>query len=1150
MSSAEPKSKAARKVHALLTGLDYAARYFLRVFGRAFSVIITLFLTAALGLAIYVSAGRPISAPDWLRAEVEVGAADALGAASVQFDKLDVVLAEGLTPSVRMTDVRLYTETGAEIAAFGTLRAGVSLSELLLGNVRVSEISLVGIFAKLIRDQDGSFSLSGGVDLSAPTERAASLSELIERVDSVFERPALASLRDVDIQTLNLRVEDRRSDRVWTIDGGRMHLSRVDDALGITADVALLSGGQGVATLQASYDSDIGSPAATFGATVTDIAAGDIATLAPPFAWLKVLRAPISGALRGGVRADGSIAPLNATLGIGKGVIQPTDATRPVPFDSARSYFTYDPQHRVLTFDELSVDSAWVKGRIDGQAVLGVGADGRLDDIVGQFNSNGVSANPDGLYSEPVSLEAAEMDFRLTLNPFRLDVGQALIRDQGQILQVQGTLEAAPEGWSYSVDGRLDGMSPERLLELWPERLVVKTRKWIADNVLGGRLKDVDLVLRDQPNLAPTVYVGFAFEDAEVRYVKTLPNLVEANGTASLFNKRFVAIMNGGTVTAPKGGRVTVAGSSFAIPDVTIKGGPPAVVRLETQSTVTAALSMLNQPPLTVMDKANLAPDLAEGRLSVSGTLSLPLRKGLQPSDLVFDATGTARDVVSTTLLKGRRLTASALNVVATNEGVRVGGPGTLDGVPFDANWTQVLGQGPQPSRVAGKIELSERTIDAFRIGLPAGMVRGQGTGDFVVNLPLGGAAPAFTLDTNLRGLRLSSPPLGWSKGAAQTGNLSVAGRLGSRPSVERLSIDAAGLRATGSITLTPGGGLERARFSRVRVGQWLDAPVDLIGRGANRSPRVEVRGGALDLRRADFGGSNSGSGGAQSGGPLSLVLDRLQITDAISLTGMRGQFNLAGGLDGEFTAKINNGTDVSGRVVPQNGRTAVRVTAQDAGGVAASAGILKQARGGALSLTLRPVGAASFDGTLKIENTRVQDAPAIAALLNALSIVGLLEQLDGPGIHFQEVDATFRLTPSTMTLTQASAVGPSIGLSMFGTYDVTRSILDMQGVISPIYLVNGIGSIFTRKGEGLIGFNYNLSGAAAKPRVQVNPLSALTPGLFREIFRRPPPKLPDVEGAIPSATDPNSKSFVATQPQETRAQRRRRLRREQVERR
>jgi hypothetical protein len=67
---------------------------------------------------------------------------------------------------------------------------------------------------------------------------------------------------------------------------------------------------------------------------------------------------------------------------------------------------------------------------------------------------------------------------------------------------------------------------------------------------------------------------------------------------------------------------------------------------------------------------------------------------------------------------------------------------------------------------------------------------------------------------------------------------------------------------------------------------------------------------------------------------------------------------------------------------------------------------------------------------------------------------------------------------------------------------------LQLQGVISPIYLLNGLGAVVSKRGEGLFGFNYALGGTADAPQVSVNPLSILTPGLFREIFRRPPPVL------------------------------------------
>jgi hypothetical protein len=80
------------------------------------------------------------------------------------------------------------------------------------------------------------------------------------------------------------------------------------------------------------------------------------------------------------------------------------------------------------------------------------------------------------------------------------------------------------------------------------------------------------------------------------------------------------------------------------------------------------------------------------------------------------------------------------------------------------------------------------------------------------------------------------------------------------------------------------------------------------------------------------------------------------------------------------------------------------------------------------------------------------------------------------------------------------------MGISMDGYYFLTEGRMDMQGVVSPIYLLNQVGGILTRQGEGLVGFNYTLKGPASAPKVSVNPLSLLTPGMFREIFRRPPP--------------------------------------------
>ncbi|MEE8351889.1 MAG: hypothetical protein V3R37_06860, partial [Rhodospirillales bacterium] len=47
------------------------------------------------------------------------------------------------------------------------------------------------------------------------------------------------------------------------------------------------------------------------------------------------------------------------------------------------------------------------------------------------------------------------------------------------------------------------------------------------------------------------------------------------------------------------------------------------------------------------------------------------------------------------------------------------------------------------------------------------------------------------------------------------------------------------------------------------------------------------------------------------------------------------------------------------------------------------------------------------------------------------------------------------------------------------------------------------LGQIFTggEEGGGVFAFNYSMSGSRNNPEVNVNPLSALTPGIFRNVF-------------------------------------------------
>ena len=262
-------------------------------------------------------------------------------------------------------------------------------------------------------------------------------------------------------------------------------------------------------------------------------------------------------------------------------------------------------------------------------------------------------------------------------------------------------------------------------------------------------------------------------------------------------------------------------------------------------------------------------------------------------------------------------------------------------------------------------------------------------------------------------------------------------------------------------------------------------------------------------MRNFDRGPSNGGGNGGK-GSPIDVQLDRLIVSDGLTLSPISGNIvQLGSGLSGDFTGRVNGKTQVTGSLAPANAGTAIRVRSDSASGVLRDAGLTPNARGGTLDLVLTPVVGApggTYDGEFLMEDMRLRKAPVMADLLDAISIIGLLDQLDGPGIRFETVDGQFRLTPQAVTLRQMAAVGGSMGISADGVYNLISKEMDFQGVISPIYFVNGFGSILSRRGEGLFGFNYRMTGKIDNLRVGVNPLSIFTPGLFRQIFRRAPP--------------------------------------------
>ena len=1053
---------------------------------------------AALGIS-----GRPVHLPVWAVAEVESRMNRSIGkalepGASVALGGAAISVGPGGVPRLQFEDLRLINGAGRTIAMLPQLDVHVDPARLLRGEIRLRALRIVGAQATLRRLADGRFDLEFGSDAAGPPP--ANLAELLDRIEHVFRLPALSTLDQIDAEALTLTLDDRRADRVWQVGDGRVTIVNRPEELALSLGFGLVGGGSTPAQAEVIFVSTKADSAARISATVTEVAAADIAPQAPALAWLGVLDAPISGRLSATLDKTGRLTGTDGTLEIGAGALHPNESTLPVAFERAGLSFALDTLTEVLTLTDLSVESTSLRLKASGTTRVPGLAEGRPSAFISQVKISDLRVDPAGLFEEPVVFSEGAVDVRLLLDPFRIDIGQVALREGNRRLQAKGVALAEPAGWNLSLDVALNEIRHDRLLALWPVGLVPKTRAWLVDNVQQGVLSNVKGGVRLRPGQEPRLSLGYDFAGADVRFLRTLPPVKDGYGYSTILDSTYTTVLDRGGVTPPEGGRIDVTGSVFRVLDITQKPAQAEII-LKTSSSITAAMSLLDEPPFGFLTKAGFPVSLAEGQAEMTATLRLPLQRKVEVQDVLYDVTGTLSNVTSTKLVKGKTLRADRLALQADNAALRISGTGQLGAAPFDATWTQKFGPAFKGvSQIEGEAEISDAALEEFGIRLPADSVTGRGTARLGMDLVEGGGT--FRLDSALAGVSLQLPAIGLAKGPDDSAAIEVEGRLGSPAAIDRLRLTSGDVTVEGSVTLRPEGGLALARFATVKSGAWLDAQVDITGNGPGRDVGIAVTGGTADLRYLPEG--SSGSSGSL---PLTVALDRLTVTQGISLTGFQGAFGGGEGLTGDFVASVNGAAQVSGSVLPTQDGTAARILSDDAGAVIAAAGIFDRARGGALDLTLWPRGAKGvYDGSAVVTDIQIRDAPILADLLSAISVVGLLEQLNDSGLVFSSAEAQFRTSPAGVSITRGSAVGASLGVSLSGSFNSATSGLNMQGVISPIYLLNGIGSILTRPGEGLFGFNYELTGTAADPVVSVNPLSILTPGMFRDMFRAAPP--------------------------------------------
>ncbi|MCC6597284.1 MAG: heme utilization protein, partial [Alphaproteobacteria bacterium] len=198
-----------------------------------------------------------------------------------------------------------------------------------------------------------------------------------------------------------------------------------------------------------------------------------------------------------------------------------------------------------------------------------------------------------------------------------------------------------------------------------------------------------------------------------------------------------------------------------------------------------------------------------------------------------------------------------------------------------------------------------------------------------------------------------------------------------------------------------------------------------------------------------------------------------------------------------------------------KTGRRVFRLETEDAGAALKAFAVYDNVIGGRMVIYGEPVNGGydrNLRGTAEITDFKVVKAPALAQLLGAMSLPGMLRVLDDEGLAFTKLEAKFdwksRPQGGLLMLKYGRTSGNALGLTFNGTYDNAADTVNISGTIIPLSGINNVissiplvGDIITGGTGALIAATYSMKGPTQNPNTFVNPLSVLTPGILRRIL-------------------------------------------------
>ncbi|HVJ55384.1 MAG TPA: AsmA-like C-terminal domain-containing protein [Aliidongia sp.] len=963
------------------------------------------------------------------------------------------------------SDIRIEDPAGIQIIAVPKLSISLSLHALLRGGIAATRIAVIGPALHLVRNEAGEL----GVDLGAGTPSAVSepalaeppppLKALLATFAGKREPGApISYLNQISILRANFTVDDKALGVAWQLSDAELDLTRLTE--GVEADLSATIGlGRSTARAYGHFHYDATTRQLAFSTSTDGVDPAKLAEALPAaFAPMKELALPLSAGFGGTLDlAGGQVGPMTVRIDGGAGAL-------------------IDPH---LAGGRLSVTSAGLEAQFDP-------AEGKL-----------------------------------TLGTLRLDLGGPVVAVTGMATKLppdllSGGMPSGPVDIAGNVAVR--DLPLERLAAIWPPGLSDHAHDWIAANLTVGAIEELhadigfDLTpgAADKPMQLQRLSGGMNVRNGTIQYMRGLPRIEGADARVGFAPDKLDFTLTSGRLKglSISSGLVTI--DQFGAPFERM------TIDLALQGPTRDVLTVLDTKPLSYGKAMGIDVATVEG--AVDGTLhfQFPLKNALSFAEVDYGAKAQLTDLAIGKAAFGHDLTAGTMALALDPQKLTLQGNAKIGDVPTELSMRQRLsGTAPPRTEVRAKAVLDDAARQRFNADPLPDRVHGPVATEMLYD-DLDGHHNRAVLGLDLAGAAMSIDEFGWQKapGAAAHADLTLITTDGMLNRIEGLSLKAPDLDLKGGLDFADGK-LARADLSRLHVGR-TEAVLTVTHQ--DEPWRIGMHGPVIDMAKMvdRLDKQKDDKPGADKGPAVVLELqgDRVILgTDRelknVQLSAAVADHTLAAG---SLNAAFDKAGKVSFRLdhVEDGGRFALAT--DDYGALMRLADITDSVHGGNLTVTgdskPAPEGR-RFTGHVEGKDYRFVGAPFMVRLLSLASFASIANLMTGDGIPFTTLKGDFELYDHKLALNHARAYGGAMGVNIDGSIDLGANTLSLDGLLVPAYTLNSVlgnvpllGDLLTGgEGGGVFSANFRMGGPIDDPKITVNPLSTLAPGMLRRLF-------------------------------------------------